>query len=449
MNDGKSKKNELRLSPVLVRDLASDIPECYELKTKVHNTVSFIVTSASSSKDNSKKGPARVQVYCKTGTVGICRVLNQQVRVTFQQRCNLRAVERLLRQPPELTFINPEALHVNNTQLSGSTGHGRKNPNEQNSHVISDVVTNDKVINEQKKNDILLRDAESVDIVLAIIAGQRQNLISHVTSFRLEKERENELLRKSTKIRKNTNLVPFGSTAVRGKRKNKVIVNIKTAECKKRMNKANEAIREVAYRLPSNSVKEVEECLKENNNHDAIVCIATSGLQSFFLRKSGKWATNSSTLKKLLKNKKIIKYVSLGTSGRYFILFEGGEILWDGPNAMKQYVDGNVGVKCVAFGGKRDTFFVVYNDGSWKFEGSEIPQALKNVLSDSGGRDLTCVTIGPGGEWFLKLRDGRLWWGGVSKKINKLFHTLLNVKNKKLPHFIDFGKGGSFIMTYG
>merc|ERR1712176_1699633 len=115
------------------------------------------------------------------------------------------------------------------------------------------------------------------------------------------------------------------------------------------------------------------------------------------------------------------KYVSLGTNGRYFILFRDGQTLWNGPSSMKPYFEGNIGIRCVAFGGNNDAFAVVYADGSCKFEGSKIPTALRKILNDRGRKDLICITMGPGGEWFVKVKGGEIWWGGLPKKTIGIF----------------------------
>lgn len=431
----------LQLSPLLVREISPTIPGCREIKSRSSSILSFMVSTLD---DKGHREPARIHVYCKTGTVGVCRVLNNQVRESFKQKCNLKTVERLLREPPELTNIDPEVVFHSNDNTTGCEikpnacrAMGAMKPAETKIKSVSPTL---------KVN--LLRDAERLDIALTILAGENQSTISHLTSLRRtmrEKESRRQILEISHK-KENINKKTFGSTAISQKRRvgignnNKNIKNIQTIKHKSE--------KQITYNLPLTIIKEVKLCLQDASKGDILSCVATTGLQSAFLYKSGKWAATGKALKEKLKKHKKVRYISLGTGGRYFISMKSGRIIWDGPNSMKNYLEGNLGIRCVAFGGNKDTFVVVYSDGSWKFEGSEIPPDLKEFLRIKGDcHDLLCVTMGPSGEWFLQVESGDMCWGGVSKKVESLFDTSIG-KDKKTPHFVDFGKRGAFVMTY-
>ena len=65
------------------------------------------------------------------------------------------------------------------------------------------------------------------------------------------------------------------------------------------------------------------------------------------------------------------------------------------------------GVRSVAFGEGFDSYFLVFNDGWWDHDG-DIPHGLRRVMDSRSWRaDLTCVSLGPGGEWFLRAENGR------------------------------------------
>jgi len=433
----------LQLSPLLVREIASTISGCHEIKSKSLNILSFMISPLD---NKGRREPARIQVYCTTGTVGVCRVLNKQVRQLFKQKCNLKTVEKLLREPPELTPIDPEVVFHSNEDTAGcqimpyACGAMKD---------MEPAETGIKSISPTLKVD-LLRDAERMDIALTILAGENQSIVSHLTSLR-RTLREKETLRRKqmgmSRRKENMNRKHFGSTAVGRKRKvgyvgnnTKNIKNIQTINHKKD--------NQIAYSLPLNNIEEVKTCLQGASKGEILSCVATNGLQSAFLYKSGKWAATGKILKEKLKKHKKVRYISLGTGGRYFITLKSGRIIWDGPNSMKKYLEGNLGIRCVAFGSNKGTFFVVYSDGSWKFEGSEIPSGLKSFLRSKGDcHGVECVALGPSGEWFLQSESGDMCWGGVSETIENHFDTSIG-KDRKTPHFVDFGKHGAFVIIY-
>lgn len=416
-------KRGSQLSLVQVRKIATAVG-CQEQKSKSANILSFLVTPTAVNNDSEE--PARIHVYCKTGTVGVCRVLNEEVRESFHLRCSLKNVEKLLRQPPKLAMIDPEIIFRSSSDTPGClTG-----PN------CKAVITGVKCTDPPQKENIL-REAEAVDITLSILAGENQSILSHLTSLR-RTQKEKVTARRANEKR-SIKIVPFKTTAVGQIRKAKMM-DEKIMTNKKQ---------EIAYSLPANNIEKVKKGLKDAFEGEVLSCIATTGPQSVFLYRNGKWAVTGKILKEKLKTHKKVKYVSLGVDKRYFIILKGGRIIWDGPNSMRKYLDSKLEIRCVAFGGNRDTFFIVYKDGSWKCEGSEIPMGLTMLLRDRGDiEDIINITMGPIGEWFVQVKNGDMWWGGVSKRIDNLFHSLTTGKDIKVPRLVVFGKHGSFIMTY-
>jgi accessory colonization factor AcfC len=102
--------------------------------------------------------------------------------------------------------------------------------------------------------------------------------------------------------------------------------------------------------------------------------------------------------------------------------------------------------RCVAFGSTFDTFFVVFNDGSWQYQGRGIPETLEEKLKDRKERaDIVTVNLGPNGEWFLKAENGRMWWSGITQELDGVLSKIL--QNGYL-HSMDFGENGSYFVTY-
>ena len=177
---------------------------------------------------------------------------------------------------------------------------------------------------------------------------------------------------------------------------------------------------------------------------EKVTCVSTNGCATICLYESGGWAWTSG-LPKLLHNKlngrstslPSPEYVAIGPNGYYYIRFADGKSEWVGPDNLETYLKGEAkekgGVATLAFG-SNDSFFIVYNNGGWRHSG-DIPNGLRELLQtrDKKG-DLKCVSLGSGGAYFLRAKNGRMWWGGASGK------TLAKIRQvKDRIKFIDFG----------
>ena len=121
--------------------------------------------------------------------------------------------------------------------------------------------------------------------------------------------------------------------------------------------------------------------------------------------------------------------MALGTRDRYYVSFNDGSGDWKGSSSLDkmlkkrvtkntagssssskrlaggQEAKGNESLlpRSVAFGSTYDTFFVVFNDGSWEYQGRSIPKSLEKKLRErDDAADIVICNLGPNGEWFLK-----------------------------------------------
>ena len=60
--------------------------------------------------------------------------------------------------------------------------------------------------------------------------------------------------------------------------------------------------------------------------------------------------------------------------------------------------------------------------------------------------DLDTVNLGPAGEWFLKARNGRMWWSGISEALDEVIADIL--KSGNFLHYLDFGEHDSYFVSY-
>ena len=72
---------------------------------------------------------------------------------------------------------------------------------------------------------------------------------------------------------------------------------------------------------------------------------------------------------------------------------------------------------------------------------------LEEKLSASKERtELSCINIGPSGEWFMRSQDGRVAWGDISEEMDEASQELLDEGH--VVNFLDFGENGSYFVSY-
>ena len=159
----------------------------------------------------------------------------------------------------------------------------------------------------------------------------------------------------------------------------------------------------------------------ERNFDAATTCVALGSNTIMMLYEKRGWSWNG-TPTKLLYNKLHGRqrhlpdptYVALSGDNRYYIKFADGKSEWVGPDSFSDKIHAQSrGVRTVAFGEDWDTWFIVFNDGWWGWDG-DIPDGLLQRLKSRDLRaDLTCVSLGPSGEWYVSAQNGKAWWGGM------------------------------------
>jgi len=176
-------------------------------------------------------------------------------------------------------------------------------------------------------------------------------------------------------------------------------------------------------------------------------CIACGGKATIMLYEGGGWnATNG--LNKQLYSKLAGRnqalpgpsYIALGSQNRYYVKFEDGRCQWVGCDALSQELRKHRPLKTIAFGETWNSYFIVYEDGGYSYKG--IPYHVNDIIQKNQC-EIECVSLGPKGEYFMKMKNGRVWWGGMSynamNKVNRL---------KDRVKFIDFGENETFVCRY-
>jgi len=216
------------------------------------------------------------------------------------------------------------------------------------------------------------------------------------------------------------------------------------------------------FGLPKKVMKQVEQCLTDILNMGKFVtCVATNGKGAVFLYGHGGVAYTPNIPKQLHQKLKQLKhgrassstnaadtrpsYVAIGTRERYYVAFHDGTADWKAPKALDKCLKRESMPRSVAFGDKFDSYFLVREDGTW--ECNDVPDDLLEKLEDKKEKpDLVCVTLGPSGEWFLRCKNGRMWWGGISEDLDDMIQQLL--ESDRYLNFLDFGESETYFLSY-
>jgi hypothetical protein len=416
-NNAPSPTNDWNLDPVAVRRRAKGLAGVQALPPFAPNdaVISFLVGLTGQPNDL-----ARINIFADTGTIATCRVLNGVTREIYRRNVtSLDVVDRLLRVPPTLTQIDESLVGMHDEP-----------PQQQQQQPSNKLLM---------KPTRLKEDIELADVGLCILNGEKEKLESHLEFLEeAEHARQQQQHDRSHNTSHNTN-------------------NTSAAESEDPTEEEDEGM-EFQFSLPATAMKHVEQCLQDISRMNKLVRgVATNGKGTIFLYGNGGVAYTPNIPKALYQKLKQLRnspisarpsYVSLGTRDRYFVAFKDDTFDWKGPKALDKVLKNLPHApRSVAFGNSYDTFFVVFADGSWKFHGRSIPQALADKLRDRNDKaDLVCVNLGPHGEWFLRTQNGRMWWGGISEELDVVTQDILQAGN--FLHFIDFGEDGSYFLSH-
>ena len=176
--------------------------------------------------------------------------------------------------------------------------------------------------------------------------------------------------------------------------------------------------------------------------------IATNGDSTIFIYDNGgtAWTANMPTKLHNKLNGRSHRspsptYVAMGSEGRYYVEFEDGQSEWIGPESMsKALKQNNYSVVNVSFGSSFDDYAIVWEDGAYSYRG--VPTKANNVLNSNQNETLLNLSLGPNGEYWIKMSHSSWWSGGTA--------FMKSMKNKKGSdvQFVDFGSDSAYILRY-
>jgi len=190
----------------------------------------------------------------------------------------------------------------------------------------------------------------------------------------------------------------------------------------------------------------------EKHFSDKVASLSCADGTTIMLYEDGGWACTGG-LTKLLHSrlqgrpKTLPKptYVAIGSMDRYYIRFADGSGEYATCELMRGVLkrNANKGIASIAFGERWDSYAIVFRDGSYSYY--DIPEALNDLLIiDRQGRtDLSCISLGPTGEYFVAAKNGETWWGGIGTSATEQLE-----KYRDRIKFIDFSTHDEYVMRY-
>ena len=410
-----------------------------------------------------KEDIARINIYYDSMNVGICRFLNGEVREIFRKYSSIKSLLNLLKRPPYLTYFDCRTLELNGPYNDDGDSDGNLDDtvddilsrqildNPENAHYGATTklahptsFTSQANFNtsyytstyepENKYKQIkrnLKQKLEIGGIGIAILCAEKDVLQERIRSFQYAKQTREELdLYYDNENHHNADST-HGPTS---------LVSIGT-------------VTNFLLQLSVKTMTHVKHLLQTDEYESNVISVATNGVGTVVLYKYGNSAFTPFIPPKLKEKLDVRKrthvpkppvYVSIGTKNRFYIKLNNGDHYWVGCSAMsKTLKESKHEVVSVAFGKKWKSYFVVFEDGSWEY-GDEIPKGLQQLLFDRDeSEDLTCVTLGPKEEWFLRTRKGTVLWGGLSDQLET---RIAPIHDRIL--FMDFGLSESYIIQY-
>ena len=87
---------------------------------------------------------------------------------------------------------------------------------------------------------------------------------------------------------------------------------------------------------------------------------------------------------------------------------------------------------------------MVFDDGWWSC--NNVAQGLLDLIKTRRhASDLSAVSLGPTGEWFLQAQNGRTWWGACAHVVDETDDIQNQGGDIK---FIDFGSDNSYVIRW-
>mmetsp|Transcript_16718 Transcript_16718/g.24504 ORF Transcript_16718/g.24504 Transcript_16718/m.24504 type:complete len:504 (-) Transcript_16718:87-1598(-) len=501
------KEDKYQLNRQELRKMAKKVPYCSEVKSDPQHPppnvkrirpyiLSFLIAT--------NPEPARIEVYCDTATVSTLRVFDGRIRHIMERNCSMNRVEEIFRDPPHLSLVKldlelnmdistgsggggggtDESAIANNVNgdgesssskhasprkkmqasaatspnnkrriSSGSVNSNRSSPSSEISKrtrsITKAITFGHNRTSKQEKREIIENDLTLLDIGEAVLRSESDLLRTHHKIALAAVEVK--VLPDEDDARISNSGVADGSSAAFT---NNPLNGAIGGGAGKKKNKKDQ---EYACSFQEHLMTQVEDILQSTNGKQFMTCAATNGKAAIFLYRNGKHDMTDGLPKPLISQiqkhglrRSTLKYISLGSKGRYFMSFRGGKKCWEGPKSMDALVSKKL-IRTIAFGKSMEDFFCIYNDGSWKSHGT-MPTGLEKLLMEERKQrgDLICVTLGSNGEYFVKAKNGRMWWGGVTDEIDQVFDEMVSsTEVNRTLQFVDFGNlPGSYFMIY-
>ena len=385
LSTSPGESRELRFSVADVRAVAASLG----LREIQYNEQSRVIAFL---KDGDDGVRARINVYYTTGTVGTAlEHPSQGSTQLFRRGCNLQEVKAIMSNP---------RVHTNK-------GYKRRRV-DNHADICSDSTMSEEFA--------LRRGLREMDAELAKLAESRGKILEHLNEME-------------------------GATRASALAQAKVEAERLSAQAKQELQRARG--KNYDFSLVHGSVV-------ENMWDDNVKCVAMGGdSATLLLYDGGDYAYTAGLCTNLFnklhhrgRNQPKPTYVAMGSMNRYYVRFENGKSEWVGPDGLADAINSSTSTtpSCVAFGEDWETYFVIFDDGSWSYDWDDIPSDIAGKLKSGVGFDF--VSLGPAGEYFVQFKDLSRWGGMDGDGMAKV------KKVRKRITSLHFGANNSWLVRY-
>ena len=139
-------------------------------------------------------------------------------------------------------------------------------------------------------------------------------------------------------------------------------------------------------------------------------------------------------------------YLSMGSLGRYYLQFADGSYQFCANEGVQAKLSELRNISSVSFGASANSYFIVQAAGGYSYSG--IPTGMHTAINTNKYKKkcFANVSLGPGGEWFVRWTDGSWKGGGWPDDLNERWKEL--ERSGRTVKQILFGPASTWFIRY-
>ncbi len=181
------RQRQFLLSPQEVRRVGKKAPNCSEVKSNLPHVLSFLLST--------EPDPARIEVYCDSGTVSTLRIFNGCIRHILERNCSIKRVEEICRNPPKLSLTElDKELNLNQEIKLQKTKSLRSSPELGQHKRVRSGLSQAFSFSKQGNivtPEVLENDLTMLEIGELVLVSENNLLKSHYAAAKAAKQKKN------------------------------------------------------------------------------------------------------------------------------------------------------------------------------------------------------------------------------------------------------------------